>query len=437
MSMFKFNTPDGKPFSIKGPPGLTESQAREIFDKQLDTGALVGLTKGMSLSGASQLAAGLKSAAASVGQGLSGITGALGGGISSAAGQIGKLAQGIAGSAAGAVKGLVASGSNILGKVVNTAGGSFSGILSGASSIASQTVGAVSRALSQPATNVISLPDFAKQATALTGIGSMNAGQVTGLLAQAQSLVGQPATALSNTLGAGGFGFDAKQLETAGYLKPGTSGLLASTGGALTDLLKSPAAFTGKDGVTNIGSILNNTNLQSSIQQNLMVKSVADMGSIGIPTAGLSPQALGGMSLAAVKNGIPAVEGFVKGLPQPADLASKISGTIKSGAASVEFSTEKVAEVFKATDFPVPAELTVNRDTLDAASTRILGNSKIPVPNYGPRLETSLYAKTSDEDLVYGGSDVMVWDRINAERLRRGLPGLEAIGYPRPPEETA
>lgn len=48
----------------------------------------------------------------------------------------------------------------------------------------------------------------------------------------------------------------------------------------------------------------------------------------------------------------------------------------------------------------------------------------------------SLYSSTSDADLTYTGSDYIVWDRINAERLRRGLPGLADIGYPRPPEDS-
>ena len=45
------------------------------------------------------------------------------------------------------------------------------------------------------------------------------------------------------------------------------------------------------------------------------------------------------------------------------------------------------------------------------------------------------YRNTPDEDLVYLGDDEIVWDRINAERLRRGLPGLAAIGIPRPEGE--
>jgi hypothetical protein len=39
---------------------------------------------------------------------------------------------------------------------------------------------------------------------------------------------------------------------------------------------------------------------------------------------------------------------------------------------------------------PVPAADTVNRATVDAATTRVLGNEKIPEPNYGPSTKDSL-----------------------------------------------
>lgn len=51
-----------------------------------------------------------------------------------------------------------------------------------------------------------------------------------------------------------------------------------------------------------------------------------------------------------------------------------------------------------------------------------------------PAIDTSLYSKTKDEDLTYSGDDGLVWDRVDAERQRRSLPGLAAIGTPRPPE---
>lgn len=51
-------------------------------------------------------------------------------------------------------------------------------------------------------------------------------------------------------------------------------------------------------------------------------------------------------------------------------------------------------------------------------------------------VDTFLYAGTPDSQLTYTGDDYIVWDRINGQRLSRGLPGLAAIGYPRPPDDS-
>jgi len=45
------------------------------------------------------------------------------------------------------------------------------------------------------------------------------------------------------------------------------------------------------------------------------------------------------------------------------------------------------------------------------------------------------YANTPDSQLTYTGQDNSVWDRIEQERSRRGLPGLETLDYPRPPDQ--
>jgi hypothetical protein len=54
----------------------------------------------------------------------------------------------------------------------------------------------------------------------------------------------------------------------------------------------------------------------------------------------------------------------------------------------------------------------------------------------GSKITTNVFANTPDADLTYTGDDYIVWDRTNAERLRRGLPSLTSLGYPRPPEDT-
>lgn len=88
MGKFTFTNPDtGQPFTVSGPENFTEAQAKEIFNKQLDTGALVGLKSGSIINSAKQALGGVPGA---IGSAISSITGAIGGAISSATGAIGE-----------------------------------------------------------------------------------------------------------------------------------------------------------------------------------------------------------------------------------------------------------------------------------------------------------------------------------------------------------
>jgi len=66
---------------------------------------------------------------------------------------------------------------------------------------------------------------------------------------------------------------------------------------------------------------------------------------------------------------------------------------------------------------------TVQRGQLDQAVADIIGNAKVPTPNFGQ----GLYSNTPNADLTYAGDDPIVLERINQERRRRGLPPL-ALG---------
>lgn len=346
MSIFNFIS-NGKTFNVKGPANLTFDQAKAIFDKQNETGSLAGLKPGSILSSVSQAAAGLKSAFASVGQAISGITGALGSGISSAAGQIGSLAQG---------SGATSFASNAINKVKSIAGG---GVPS----------------------NPIGVADFAKQDTALTGIAGMNVPQTTGVLAQAKNLVGQASNVLTNNKGLGSFGLDASQLERAGYLKPGTSRLLTAGASTLSSVLKSPSVFTGKDGISNVDSLLGSESAQSKIQQNLMATGSAGLQQLGVPVSNLPANLSAGLSLSAAKS-LENTEKLIKGDALPADIKAELNTDIVDGAYASTFSEDKVDDAFKEEEVP-PVEVdTTNRETLDAATQRILGSDKIPVPDY-------------------------------------------------------
>lgn len=356
MSTFIFKNIKGETFTVTGPPDMTQEQANEIYKKQSDSGALVGLKPGAILNAASQAAKGLTSALSSLGQQASGIIGALGGGIASAAGQIGALAT----------------------KAINSA-----------NSIVNSTISAVTGALkSTTPTGGIDVAKYAKQATALVPVGGLTVAQATGVLAQAKDIVGQAADKITNVKGVGSYGFDIKQLETAGFVKPGTSalvtsGLNAGTAAAakISSVLKSPSVFTGKDGVKDVNGLLSNTSLQDKTQQGLMAQASAGLKSLGVPIDQLGSANAAGLITSATKS-LPDVAKFAKGLPLPPDIKAGIDKAVGLSAYAVKLTDIKIPAVFKSEVKPAPAADTTNRETVNAATNRVIGNEKIPAPNY-------------------------------------------------------
>ena len=459
MSRFNFEF-NGQKFEINAPTGATFEQAKAVFDQQTASGGLTGFRVGDVLSPATQAAAGLASAQSQLTQGLASLSSRLPAGtnLNSLTASIGTLGQGAGTQVASALQGGAAAFNSLttgasaatasISAALSGAGTGFSlpsssaisGALTGAASrvgsLASTAVGTISGLINGTPTDGINVADFAKQGPALAGLGSMSLPDITGTLAQASKLVGQAADTISNAAGAGKFGLDASQLERWGLVKPGTAAtFLAQAGSDLTSVLKSPTVWTGKDGVKSLDGLLGNEGLQNKIQQGLMTSGVADLKSLGIPTDKLTPQALSGLATNAAKS-VPDTLNWAKNIPGlPADIKSKFDAAAVNGAFAVNLAQTKIDPSMLQEYTPVAAIDTVNTDTLEAAAKRIVGNAK--VPSILPvNIETGVYANTKDEDLIYTGNDEIVWDRVNAERLRRGLPSLTAIGYPRP-ETTA
>ena len=482
-------------FKIKGPPGMTLDQARAILDQQNKTGSLTGFSVGDSLSAVSQAAAGLPSAQALLNQSLAQaqarlppgadlatITSTLGPRAAAAGaqistnltGQLAALATNVQGQAAdatgvlrnlpgrlagesGAITGSVSAaisavqqgapavaqfanrivpglGSGVAGVTgaIVQSGASLGGLLTSAPGLATDALRGLERAQGLPVTDPINVANLVKQGTAsvVAGLGSID---VTAALSQAARLVGQPHRVISDTAGVGKFGLDLGQLERSGHVKPGTAASLGTAAASITSVLKSPTVFTGKDGVKNLDGLLNNEGLQTRIQTNLMTSGLADLKGVGVPVDKFTPQAVAGLANNAAKSVSKTVDSL-RGLAPP-DVQSAFDTMARDSAYAVTFAQTKVDKLVLGQVTAEPAVNTVDAATIQAAATRVLGNDKIPNPNIAPRIERSLYADTPDQDLVYRGNDPMVWDRINAERIRRGLPGLAAIGIPRPPDE--
>jgi hypothetical protein len=330
MAKFTFTLPGtNKTFEIIGPQGLTQAQALAIFEKQASTGSLVGLKPGNVLSAATQAAAGLESAKAQLTAGIGAATAQLSG-------------------------------------------------------IAQQATAALDSALSKTGlTAPIDGVDFLKQATALVPVKGLDVNQLTGALAQTKNLVDQASSVLSNAKGLGEFGLGVQQLESAGIVKPGTAALVQNTGATVASVLKSPAVFTGVDGIKSAADLLASPAKQAEIQQKLMATGTDALAAVGIPVQNLNPANLAGLATNAVKD-LAATVDIMKNLPVLPDVKAEFDKIIKDSAFAVNLVDNKLSAALKKEDFPIPAADTVVRDTLNAATTRIFGNNKIPVPKFGP-----------------------------------------------------
>lgn len=325
MSIFNFTAPDGASFSIKG-EGITQAQAQAIFDQQAAAGSLVGLKPGQAISAATQALGGLRSAQSEV---LQGIT------------------EGLSTNLPG------------LDSVQN-----LQGLTAGV-----------------PVVDGVNIADLAKQVPSLTNIAQATDLQVKGALAQASKLTGQAADQITNTVGVGKYGFDAQQLETAGFVKSGTAArFLADGTNTLTDVLKSPSVWTGKENINGQADFLASAAKQDLLQTSLMADGVAALNDLGIDTQILDGAALAGTALVAAKGVNDAVDWINGQLPGAESL--DFSELARAGEFAADFAQGKMSDAM-AQKFPaLPAIDTVDRATLNAASTRVLGDPKIPDLNF-------------------------------------------------------
>ena len=361
----QFGLPDptavAETFKVNGPPGMTREQAFEIFKKQADAGGLTGFSSGDILSAQTQAKDGLAEARAELAQARSGFPGTDAGVLNSFK------------SIADTAKKSIAAG---------TTGTSLSGAVGIVGGIAKDTVGKIGALFGTPVTDGISTADFAKTASALVPMSNLNITDVRATVASVGTATGQDFSQFTNAVGVGKFGFDATQLETAGLLKPGTaSTFLAGGANQLTDVLKSPAVWTGKGGINNLDSLLSNPAAQSLTQQDLMSKGLSAAKSLGVPTDILNPKELGGISSVFSKD-IAGGADWIRG-QLPADKQADFDKRFADAKFAVGTAEQKLNDPVKQEAPPGESENTVNRQTVDAAATRVVGNDKVPSFNYG------------------------------------------------------
>jgi len=339
------------------------------------------------------------------------VTAAINNVADTAAGSAGAAAVGGAAQAAGAATAAAAGAAQAVQSQVTGAAAQVSSLASqaqqGATQALNQTAGSAGKALAVNAADVLST------GLADKSIGNLDRAQVTGLLAQAKTAVGQAADEVSVDKGIGQYGFKPEQLEAGGLIKPGTvqqlsqidagaptqtdiqeAARIVSQGGDITpeqvaqnrkinDFLTSPVAWTGKAGATALDSLLGNPQLQTNVQQDLMSQGLQGLQAAGIATGSESAKDLGALVQSAAKFGVGAVDSFIKGVAPPG-VSDAIAGTIKSAQFATDFVTNKLGDLGGLVRSAAAVTNTVDRSQVDSTVNQGLDNPKITPPEFRP-----------------------------------------------------
>ena len=376
----QFGVPDpvatAETFKLSCPPGTTREQAFEIFKKQADAGGLTGFAPGDSLSAETQAKDGLEEAKAELAQARSGFPGTDKGVLNSFKNIADTAKQSIA---------------------AGTTGKSLSDSIGVFGSVAKDTLGKVSSLLGTPVTsgiNGINTADFAKTASAVMPMVGLGVTDVRATVASVGTATGQDFSQFTNAVGVGKYGFNATQLETAGLVKPGTASKFLSQGANdLTDVLKSPAVWTGKGGINSLDGLLSSPAAQNLTQQDLMGKGLSVASQFGLPVKELTAKDQGGLAAVFSKDSAEGVD-WIKG-QLPADKQAEFDTKFAEAKFAIGSADEKFNDAMLQEAPPGEATDTVNRETLTAALGRVFGNDKIPAIDYNgpPQPPSPLFAE--------------------------------------------
>ena len=327
MSNFRFTAPNGDVFEVQGPSDLKLAAAQDIFKQQLSTGSLTNIPVGGVVNAVTQAAGGLSSALAQIGPQAAALTKQIGGAINLPT-KIGALIP-----------------------------------------------------------NAISVSDFVNTKIGAQAIGAIASNQIQGLVAQASASVNQAATAITNIKGLGKFGLDASQLQLSGLIKPGIADQIKLAPDKFKDILSSPTSWTGKLGAVNLDSVLNNTGLQTRIQQGLMNVNFDQLKQLGTIKGTEIASQLGPLLNNATKFGATTATAWLNG-KAPGDLVNQMNNFATSAQFSQAFAD--VNSSIAGGGNPLQAGVvaakgfanTINRTNLDDATKAIIGDAKVATPSF-------------------------------------------------------
>jgi hypothetical protein len=234
-----------------------------------------------------------------------------------------------------------------------------------------------------PLEDQIDIADYTEQPTADDGLGSLDQDEFTGVLAQSAVSTGQQFDEIVPTddnVSVGAYGLNSGQLETLGYVKPGTTQQLINGDPTTAEkVLANPSVWTGKGGINTLTGFLSDKKTQSTAQQALFAATLSGLKQKGAVTGNEPSTQLGGILQVGAKFGVDTAVKWLNG-NAPSSLINNIAKTARQGLYATAFSNQKLGSLGRAT---VPGyNNTVQRSSIDTAVGAIINSSKIPTPDF-------------------------------------------------------
>jgi hypothetical protein len=197
MAKFTFNLPNGLLFTLEAPAGTTAFEAERVYLEQLAAGVFVGLKSGDTLQSPTTT------------------------GVQFSLSRLDRETAGVPDVALLAIYGDAVVSSFPSFPPFPLFPASRDGPLIAING--DEVVSALPTITNVPIDNGITVSDYVDTGTVTGSIGPLTPTNVQAIMAAVAASVCQPADVITNELGLGKYGFNAEQLEAAGYLKPGTA----------------------------------------------------------------------------------------------------------------------------------------------------------------------------------------------------------------------
>jgi hypothetical protein len=269
----------------------------------------------------------------------------------------------------------------------------------------------------QPVQNGVTLEQVSAEPLAVTEVGSMSVAEVTAMTAQTAAdysarypaydddgnlMPGYELTEDNNPVytgselgspgrGVGVYGQSVTALAASGLVKPGILSLLSS-GISPESALKSAASWTGQYGINNIKDYLGSRTLQNIVQLGLTLASYTGLLNSGVFKGNESSRVVATFVQPATTYGVDSVVSWVDGFADSNDI-NLLTVAARQGQYAIDFA-ETYGQDVNLIDTVPTGPFEANRESIDQAVANIIGNSKVPVPQY-TEIPTAIAAETT------------------------------------------